>query len=48
MNALEQFLQGNGIEPKEKEKPAKAFQTLSEGEKWALVEALLMDLGYID
>lgn len=45
---LEQFLEDKGIVPKKKEKPSKAFQTLSTAGKWTLVEALLRDLGYID
>lgn len=48
MNILEEFMADKGITPKEKEKPSKAFQNLSAPEKWALVEALLRDLGYID
>jgi hypothetical protein len=38
----------NGITPKEKTKPSKAFSALSATEKWALLEVLLRDLGYID
>lgn len=33
---------------KEKQKPAKAFSTLTANEKWALVELMLRDLKYID
>lgn len=48
MSVLEEFMAGKGITPKEKGKPSKAFQNLLTTEKWALIESLLRDLGYID
>lgn len=47
---LQKYLDKKGlkIKEKQKQKPEKNFNSLSANEKWALVEQLLKDLGYIN
>lgn len=45
--ALDDFMDKKKITPKTKTKPTKAFQTMSTGEKDALLEKILKDQGYI-
>ncbi len=45
---LEKYLEKKSVKVKEKVKPSIEFQNLSTGEKWGLVERVLVDLGYIE
>lgn len=47
---IKEFMKKQGKEMKDtaKVKPEKSFKDLKDTEKWALVEALLRDLKYID
>ncbi len=45
---LQKYLEKKNVKPGEKQKPTKDFKSLSANEKWALVEELLRNLGYID
>ncbi|MFA5383997.1 MAG: hypothetical protein WC364_04935 [Eubacteriales bacterium] len=47
---LEGFMKAQGINAKntEKEKPETDFDKMSANDKWALVEKMLRDLGYIN
>lgn len=43
-----EFYKDKGLEVKEKVKLGKAFSTMSANEKWAVLEQIARDLGYID
>lgn len=49
MSKLADFMKSQGVELKETEKeiPTTDFSKMSANDKWALVEKLLRDLGYI-
>lgn len=50
MSKIEEFMQKQGkpLKDTKKEKPSKTWANLTANEKWAVMEKIAKDLGYID